>query len=69
MTDINGPLVDGLISAILRAEANLREIGSAILLSYPEHEKTSRRIIFEADCARTVAVEAMIEQQKSATKT
>ena len=66
MGELNAPVVDGVLNALLRAQAVLAETGSALLLANPE-SAVGKGLLFEADCARTAATKLIIQQQIQAT--
>lgn len=63
--DVNGREFDAVLSSLLRAQAVLLEVGSAMELSNPGSD-VAKRIIWEASVARTAAYEAITFQQSSA---
>lgn len=65
--DANGKEFDAVVNALLRAQAVLFEVGSAMALQNNSSD-VAKRILFEAGCARSAAYGAVTHQQAEALK-
>ena len=65
--DINGPLLDQVVGALLRASVMLVEAGEALRTTFPDASgKTADALVFEGNAARSIAQNIMGQQQVAA---
>lgn len=65
--DINGPLLDQVVGALLRASVMLVEAGEALRMTFPDAPgQTADALVFEGNAARTIAQDVMAHQQAAA---
>lgn len=60
---MNGEREDNLVNALMRTFFVLQETGAALQLQNLD-SNVAKGLLFEADCARTVIVETIFQQQQ-----